>query len=37
MTKTKPGLWGYAMAYDNQYLLHNVKAYADLLQLTNCI
>lgn len=37
LTKTKPELWGYAMAKDNQYLLYNVKAYATLFNLTNYI
>jgi len=33
----KPELWSYAMAQDNQYLLHNVEAYADLLKWLNWI
>lgn len=34
LTKTKPELWGYAKAYDNQYLCTMQRP---MQQLTNCI
>ena len=41
LTKRKTPLRGYAMgdhdSDDNQYLLHNIKAYAVVFKLTNCV